>query len=59
VREYEARFPGEDVPRPGFWGGYRLEPSSIEFWQGGAHRLHDRFVYQRLDEHWLLNRLNP
>lgn len=55
----EMKFAGGDVPRPPHWGGYRLLPERIEFWQGGAHRLHDRFVYQRLDEHWVVNRLNP
>lgn len=55
----EHQYAGSDVPRPPHWGGYRLVPERMEFWQGGAHRLHDRFVYQRIDEHWILNRLNP
>ena len=49
LEEVAARFPGEDVPRPEFWGGFRLAPRSIEFWESGEHRLHDRFVYVRND----------
>jgi pyridoxamine 5'-phosphate oxidase len=59
VREMEARYPGEDVPLPPFWGGYRVEPSSIEFWQGRVNRLHDRLRYHRTDEGWAITRLYP
>ena len=57
--ELEKRF-GEDVPRPTHWGGYRLRPNSIEFWQGRDNRLHDRLRY-RLEENgaWVIERLGP
>lgn len=59
-REVEQRFSGEDIPLPAFWGGYRIEPHQVEFWQGGAHRLHDRFEYNRLnDGNWSIDRLEP
>ena len=51
-----------NIPMPTFWGGYRVIPQSFEFWQGGAHRLHDRFIYQRAPEnpnHWDISRLAP
>ena len=55
-----ARFANEDaVPRPPHWGGFRLLPQQIEFWQGGEHRLHDRFRYERDGESWSLARLQP
>lgn len=58
VREIEERFPG-DVPRPPFWGGYALRPREIEFWQGQAARLHDRFRYTREADGWRLECLAP
>jgi pyridoxamine 5'-phosphate oxidase len=58
VREVTERFPGE-VPRPPFWGGYRVVPTVIEFWQGGEHRLHDRLVYRRSGDGWRRERLGP
>jgi pyridoxamine 5'-phosphate oxidase len=58
VRELSERFP-EDVPLPPFWGGYRLRPDSMEFWQGRVHRLHDRFRYVRQDSRWTVDRLFP
>ena len=58
--EVLERFDGVVVPRPSDWGGFRLEPTTIEFWQGGEHRLHDRFRYQRDDDgRWQLERLQP
>jgi pyridoxamine 5'-phosphate oxidase len=59
VEEVEARFGEADVPRPPFWGGYRLVPASFEFWQGRAYRLHDRFRYEREPTGWRLDRLAP
>ena len=59
VAEIEARFAGRDVPLPDFWGGYRLIPDRIEFWQGRANRLHDRLVYTPVDGGWEITRLQP
>jgi pyridoxamine 5'-phosphate oxidase len=57
--ELEKRF-GEEVPRPEHWGGYRLKPNSIEFWQGRDNRLHDRLRYRlQKDGAWLIERLAP
>jgi len=54
------RFAGGEVPLPEHWGGYCVEPDTVEFWQGGAHRLHDRFRYKRLSEGgWSIERLQP
>ena len=57
--EYENKFPGGDIPLPPFWGGFRLTPQSIEFWQGRLDRLHDRLRYQRTDGGWRVVRLSP
>ncbi len=58
--EMKHKFSKGDVSLPSFWGGYLVKPHQIEFWQGGEHRLHDRFMY-RLDEqnHWSIERLCP
>lgn len=56
--ELDARFPGE-VPRPPFWGGYRLVPATVEFWQRGEDRLHDRLRYRRDGSRWVVERLAP
>ncbi|NIM02411.1 MAG: pyridoxamine 5'-phosphate oxidase [Acidobacteria bacterium] len=57
--EIEARFEDADVPRPDFWGGYRLVPDRVEFWAGMPHRLHDRVEYRRRDDGWERHRLQP
>ncbi len=49
----------DDIPRPEFWGGYQLIPNRIEFWQGRPSRLHDRIVFVKEDDNWMLKRLNP
>ena len=59
VAEAEARFGEGPVERPAHWGGYRLVPVAIEFWQGQVGRLHDRFVYSRGGDGWRIERLGP
>jgi len=57
--ETAKRFEGVSVERPPFWGGYRIEASSIEFWQNRDDRLHDRWLYERDGDVWLMVRLCP
>jgi pyridoxamine 5'-phosphate oxidase len=59
VAEVEARFGDGPVARPAHWGGYRLVPVAIEFWQGQVGRLHDRFAYSRSGGGWRIERLGP
>jgi pyridoxamine 5'-phosphate oxidase len=59
LEKYTAEFEGKDVPRPPDWGGYRVIPQSIEFWQGQPDRLHDRFIYTHSDRGWSIQRLSP
>jgi pyridoxamine 5'-phosphate oxidase len=59
LRELEAKYEGREVPRPPFWGGYRVEPEAIEFWQGRENRLHDRLLYHRTENGWRMERLQP
>jgi pyridoxamine 5'-phosphate oxidase len=58
-REKEQEFRGRDVPLPPFWGGYRVIPERIEFWQGRANRMHDRLLYTRTGDGWQVSRLSP
>ena len=58
MADAELRFPGE-VPRPPFWGGYRVVPDRFEFWQGRPNRVHDRVTYERGADGWGVSRLSP
>ncbi|MCC5827079.1 pyridoxamine 5'-phosphate oxidase [Alkalimonas sp.] len=58
--EIKHKFEHGEVPLPSFWGGFLVRPHQIEFWQGGEHRLHDRFLYrQQSDTNWQIERLCP
>jgi pyridoxamine 5'-phosphate oxidase len=57
--EVEQRFKGQPIPCPPFWGGFRLKPVRIEFWQGRENRLHDRILYSLDDDGWRISRLAP
>jgi len=59
LERMKARFLKGEVPLPDFWGGYRVCPDSIEFWQGQTSRLHDRFLYNRAGGGWTIERLAP
>ena len=54
-----ARFADSEVPAPDFWGGYRITPHTYEYWQGRPGRLHDRFRYEKTNDSWSIERLNP
>ncbi|GEM76736.1 pyridoxamine 5'-phosphate oxidase [Vibrio sagamiensis] len=57
--ELKQKFASGEIPVPSFWGGFRVKPQSIEFWQGGEHRLHDRFLFSYQHDHWDIDRLAP
>ena len=57
--ELKKKFESGEVPVPSFWGGFRVEPQTMEFWQGGEHRLHDRFLFSKQQQSWDIDRLAP
>lgn len=58
--EIRTKFANGEIPLPSFWGGFRIVPKTIEFWQGGSARIHDRFLYSKQnDETWKIDRLAP
>jgi pyridoxamine 5'-phosphate oxidase len=59
LAEVREKFSHGDIPLPSFWGGFRIVPETIEFWQGGPARLHDRFLYQKSGTGWEIARLSP
>src|SRR3990170_1640712 len=59
VTELDGQYAGREVPRPPFWGGFRLVPERFEVWQGRSSRLHDRFCYSRDGGRWVIERLAP
>ena len=58
-RENTEKFEGKEIPLPEFWGGYRIQPENIEFWQGRLNRLHDRFIYSNNGKDWDIKRYAP
>lgn len=59
LRDLEERFASSEIPRPAHWGGYRVLPVHVEFWQGRPSRLHDRILYTLEDGQWIIRRLAP
>lgn len=59
LNKIKNKFTQGEIPLPDFWGGYRVIPETIEFWQGGANRLHDRFEYTNHNGNWKIERLQP
>ncbi|MDQ3659065.1 MAG: pyridoxamine 5'-phosphate oxidase, partial [Actinomycetota bacterium] len=59
LRRLKEEYEGREVPRPPYWGGFRVAPETIEFWQGRENRLHDRLIYRRDNGGWKIERLQP
>ena len=59
VAELERRYPGDNIPRPPHWSGYRVRPELFEFWQDMPYRLHDRTIYEPDDDGWVTRKLYP
>lgn len=59
VTDFNTKFNGREIPRPDNWGGYIVEPITLEFWQGRKSRLHDRLKYIKADNKWIIKRLAP
>jgi pyridoxamine 5'-phosphate oxidase len=59
LADLEAKYANQEIPRPEHWGGFRVMPTMIEFWQGRSSRLHDRLRYRRIGEAWVIDRLSP
>lgn len=59
LHEIGEKFKHGEIPLPSFWGGFRVVPETIEFWQGGPARIHDRFLYTKGEENWSIERLSP
>lgn len=60
MQEFQSKYENQEIPRPSHWGGLRVIPAEIEFWQGRSSRLHDRLLYTRLDDgSWKIERLSP
>lgn len=57
--KFTQQFNQENIPRPTHWGGYRVRPTRIEFWQGRSNRLHDRILYEQVNDNWQVSRLAP
>lgn len=59
LMKFSEQFDQENIPRPAHWGGYRVKPTRIEFWQGRSNRLHDRILYEQDNDNWQISRLAP
>ena len=58
-QKLKHKFNNQPIPKPPYWGGYIIEPLSVEFWQGRENRMHDRFIYIKDNNKWNINRLSP